>query len=569
MSVDMVVNRSTTRVHAPPGGLTSISFGDEFTPLPKAADAAQHTVTAPGSPQKPKDAELEQKIATMSLSSETDSSGGSTQVTVLVASGKSDTELIAAIVKALALEGMNNPTVIKVADSNLLPYTAQKVSGGGVVLCAACLPTSSSSSGGHKSASLEGALLQAGVSSGVFIVPAVIEASNLLEAKVLMAEKASGWAQACMSLMHLQRDVLPEPISYAKAVLPPPAPVITTDTLNVASLLEDLRLSLKEHGASGIFGLGRKFRIVDDNGSGSLDLSEFIKMVSEHAMRWTAAQTKAVFDFFDTDSSGTISFTEFIKGVRGKLNERRRSLVLMAFEILDKDKSGVVDASDLEGTYDASKHPDVLSHKKTQAEVLREFLDTFDSPNCKDGKVTTNEFCEYYGTLSASIDDDDYFELMIRNAWHISGGEGWCANSSCKRVLVTHTDGRQTVEEVKNDLGVGETDAPAMLARLISQGINDIVSIETAGGIRAFTAAGSAAAAAAAAAGAAAVGTAANTTTAAAAAASGDNLPAAGTARRVETSSFDTVRPSTAPPALQARANKQRLGAGESSIVFG
>lgn len=51
--------------------------------------------------------------------------------------------------------------------------------------------------------------------------------------------------------------------------------------------------------------------------------------------------------------------------------------------------------------------------------------------------------------MSASIDEDDYFELMIRNAWHISGGEGWCANSSCRRVLATHEDGRQTVEEIK------------------------------------------------------------------------------------------------------------------------
>ena len=38
--------------------------------------------------------------------------------------------------------------------------------------------------------------------------------------------------------------------------------------------------------------------------------------------------------------------------------------------------------------------------------------------------------------MSASIDLDDYFELMIRNAWHIPGGEGWCANTANKRVLV-------------------------------------------------------------------------------------------------------------------------------------
>jgi hypothetical protein len=38
---------------------------------------------------------------------------------------------------------------------------------------------------------------------------------------------------------------------------------------------------------------------------------------------------------------------------------------------------------------------------------------------------------------------------MIRNAWHISGGEGWCENTTNLRVLVTHSDGRQTVEEIK------------------------------------------------------------------------------------------------------------------------
>jgi len=59
----------------------------------------------------------------------------------------------------------------------------------------------------------------------------------------------------------------------------------------------------------------------------------------------------------------------------------------------------------------------------------------------KDGIVTIEEFEDYYKDISASIDNDDYFELMIRNAWHIAGGEGQAANTSIKRVLKTNPDG--------------------------------------------------------------------------------------------------------------------------------
>ena len=87
----------------------------------------------------------------------------------------------------------------------------------------------------------------------------------------------------------------------------------------------------------------------------------------------------------------------------------------------------------------------------------------------------------YYDYLYINIPSDDYFELMIRNAWHISGGEGACAGSANKHVLVINADGSQSVVEIKNDLGLQADDKQGMVARLRAQGVQ-AASIELSSG---------------------------------------------------------------------------------------
>jgi Ca2+-binding EF-hand superfamily protein len=48
---------------------------------------------------------------------------------------------------------------------------------------------------------------------------------------------------------------------------------------------------------------------------------------------------------------------------------------------------------------------------------LKEFLNNFDLD--KDGKLTLEEFEKYYAGVSASIDSDAYFSLMMFNAWKL------------------------------------------------------------------------------------------------------------------------------------------------------
>merc|ERR1719263_1078673 len=148
-------------------------------------------------------------------------------------------------------------------------------------------------------------------------------------------------------------------------------------------------------------------------------------------------QTARVFDLFDRDGSGEISYDEFLRMIRGEMNSFRKKIALKAFAIMDKDGSGTLDINDIRGTYNAKQHPDVKAGKKTEDEILGEFLDTFEDHFCdmkgnadsRDGKITEGEWLEYYNNVSMSIDDDAYFELMMTNAWNLDGNKvtkkGW------------------------------------------------------------------------------------------------------------------------------------------------
>lgn len=46
-----------------------------------------------------------------------------------------------------------------------------------------------------------------------------------------------------------------------------------------------------------------------------------------------------------------------------------------------------------------------------------------DIKGLNDGKITMEEFIDYYNFISASIDNDQYFELMMNNCWRINEGD--------------------------------------------------------------------------------------------------------------------------------------------------
>mmetsp|Transcript_9325 Transcript_9325/g.14050 ORF Transcript_9325/g.14050 Transcript_9325/m.14050 type:complete len:1135 (+) Transcript_9325:93-3497(+) len=234
-------------------------------------------------------------------------------------------------------------------------------------------------------------------------------------------------------------------------------------------------------GVNGIKGFARLLKIMDDNGDKRLTKDELMYGMRDYGINLTKTEVEQLFLLFDRDRNGFIDIDEFLIGIRGDLNDRRKKLVRMAFDILDTDGSGLITVDELSAVYDVSWNPAVQAGKMTEAEAMKEFMRQWDRLD-GDGMVSIEEFEDYYKGVSSSIDGDDYFELMIRNAWRIPGGEGMAANTANKRVLVTNKDGSQSIATVHNELGMKPGDRDAVRSRLAQQGI-DAANVELHGGI--------------------------------------------------------------------------------------
>ena len=102
------------------------------------------------------------------------------------------------------------------------------------------------------------------------------------------------------------------------------------------------------------------------------------------------------------------------------MSSKRKILVNLVFDSLDRQGKGFLDPIVLTQSFNALKHPDAMSGAKPPQQIHQEFMDGFDFGSAIAGKVTREEFVEYYETLSASIDNDEFFELIMVNVWGIT-----------------------------------------------------------------------------------------------------------------------------------------------------
>jgi Ca2+-binding EF-hand superfamily protein len=197
------------------------------------------------------------------------------------------------------------------------------------------------------------------------------------------------------------------------------------------SLVKLFKMGMFSRGRRGAFRLHRVLKILDPSNTGKINYNSFVKIMKEFRIKMTEDDCAKLFKLFDAQNTGSVSIEEVLKTMIGEMTQNRRNLIERVFKMLDRKSEGLISADEIKDSFVASRHPDVLTRKKTEDEILTEFLDTFEEfcyfikPAQKEGKVALNDLVQYYNCISASIEDDTYFDLMITNTWNLNKAKGY------------------------------------------------------------------------------------------------------------------------------------------------
>eukprot|EP01050_Picozoa_sp_SAG11_P016066 SAG11_NODE_2147_length_3753_cov_2.218391_2_plen_603_part_00 len=190
--------------------------------------------------------------------------------------------------------------------------------------------------------------------------------------------------------------------------------------------LERMRVQLDKRGSNTQKMLAIRFKIMDDDGKKTISKQEFQSGMLEMQCPIDEVTTDELFNYY-TFGGGPkegkeMNFEQFLVLMRGYLSPARRAMVHRAFTKMDRNGSGVIDWMDLAGVYSVAQHPKVLSGEYSEEQALTAHLAKYGDEGFLsdgDGRVSLAEFEQYYANISASIDTDEYFTLMMQQAWQI------------------------------------------------------------------------------------------------------------------------------------------------------
>lgn len=154
------------------------------------------------------------------------------------------------------------------------------------------------------------------------------------------------------------------------------------------------------------------------DGHNKINKDDFLTCLRDSDLFLPKAANEKLVQHYDKDIDGFVYFNEFLTALRGEPNQQRQAAIDNAFHKFEKDNSGLIDIRDLKGTFNAEKHPKVVSGEITREQAFDEFARNFND-HTGAGKIEKCEWNDYYAAVSASVQNDEHFISLIKSTWNI------------------------------------------------------------------------------------------------------------------------------------------------------
>ena len=192
----------------------------------------------------------------------------------------------------------------------------------------------------------------------------------------------------------------------------------------IDDIIESIRNRIKKRGIRCIISLENNFRALDDDNSQTIDFDAFEKTAQDFRFGISYDELQKLFNFFNKERNGRIDYDEFIRIFRGQMSNSRRNLVEQIFNGFEQDQDGYAHINKINQLFNPKYHPDVLNGLKTKKEIYKEFIETFEGnhiylngDDAQYGNIDIDEFCDYYDSVSMTIEKDEEFENMVKGVW--------------------------------------------------------------------------------------------------------------------------------------------------------